>query len=87
MAVDPLSIACVPRHQRSYSSNTWREVRARQGFLMEVDLGDWLGRHLYVTGEYEPATTHVIAELLHPGRVFLDVGANLGYFSLLAAKR
>lgn len=67
--------------------DTWREIRTRYGFRIQVDLGDWLGRHLYVTGEYESATTHVIAELLNPGGVFLDVGANLGYFSLLAATR
>jgi FkbM family methyltransferase len=53
---------------------------------MRIRLGDWLGRHVYVTGEYEPATGAVIAELLKPGQTFVDVGANAGYFALLASR-
>jgi len=55
--------------------------------------------HLYVHGEHdrhvsrrvreegvwEPYETKVLLSLLGPGSVFLDVGANIGYFSLLAA--
>ncbi len=53
---------------------------------MEVDVSDWLGRHVYVTGEYEPATTKLIKNLLAAGGTFVDIGANVGYFTLLAAK-
>lgn len=34
---------------------------------------------------YEPAVTKLVEELLAPGDTFLDVGANIGYFSLLAS--
>ena len=34
---------------------------------------------------YEPATTHLFREFLTPGMVVVDIGANVGYFSLLAA--
>lgn len=40
---------------------------------------------MYFHGEYEPATTAVLRNHLHPGDVFVDVGANAGYFSALAA--
>jgi FkbM family methyltransferase len=36
-------------------------------------------------GEYEPATTAVIRAGLREGDTFIDVGANAGYFTLLAA--
>lgn len=36
-------------------------------------------------GDYEPEVAAVIAAILRPGDTFLDVGANLGYFTLLAA--
>jgi FkbM family methyltransferase len=36
---------------------------------------------------YEPATTAAVLELLGPGDVFVDVGANAGYFTVLAALR
>jgi len=39
-----------------------------------------------VVDRYERATTELFKQLLRPGMVFVDVGANIGYFSLLAAK-
>jgi len=53
---------------------------------MRVCTRDWLGRHVFTLGEYEPATARVIAALLRPGGTFVDVGANAGYFSLLASR-
>ena len=37
-----------------------------------------------LSNRYEPHVTSVVEQLLKPGDTFLDVGANLGYFSLLA---
>ena len=37
--------------------------------------------------DHEPLTRRTIAGLLRPGDTFLDVGANIGYFTLLAAGR
>lgn len=36
-------------------------------------------------GMYEPHVTRLIGEILQPGDVFYDVGANAGYFTLVAA--
>lgn len=38
-------------------------------------------------GIWEPYETSLVLALLAPGGVFVDVGANIGYFSLLAASR
>jgi FkbM family methyltransferase len=38
-------------------------------------------------GIWEPFETALVRDCLQPGQVFVDVGANLGYFSLLAAAR
>lgn len=43
--------------------------------------------HILLNGEYEPETTEVIIEILKPGMIFVDLGAHIGYFTLLAAKR
>lgn len=64
-----------------------RVVLTRHGFRYKADLGDWLGQYVYLTGAYEPPTSRVISELLHSGDTFIDVGANSGYFSLLASRR
>lgn len=37
-------------------------------------------------GTYEPEITHIIEKNLKKGDVFLDVGANIGYFSRIASR-
>ena len=64
-----------------------RLVNTRYGFKFNADLGDWLGQYVYLTGVYEPPTARVIAELLDQGETFIDVGANSGFFTLLASRR
>ncbi|MCE9552270.1 MAG: FkbM family methyltransferase [Planctomycetes bacterium] len=63
-----------------------RVVKTKHGFLMDLDLSDWLGQHVYVTGDYEDYTGRVLSSLISPGGTFLDVGANVGFFSLLASQ-
>jgi len=60
-------------------------VRTHYGFLYNADLGDWLGQYVYLTGCYEPPTARVIATLLNPNDTFIDIGANSGFFTLLAS--
>jgi FkbM family methyltransferase len=38
-------------------------------------------------GVWEPAETSYLQAVLRPGQTFVDVGAHVGYFSVLAAKR
>ena len=38
------------------------------------------------TGQWEEKTTKFIKDNLRPGQVFVDVGANVGYYTLLASK-
>jgi FkbM family methyltransferase len=71
--------------QRNVTNQTIRTVRTRHGFRMRLDVSEWLGRHIFVTGEYEPSTTSVFKACLKRGDTFIDVGANAGYFTLLAA--
>src|SRR5262249_23600411 len=42
---------------------------------------------LLLRGEWEPETSAALTRLLHPGMNFVDVGANMGYFTCLAARR
>jgi FkbM family methyltransferase len=48
----------------------------------EVQFGMWCGRE-----SYEIGSTTFFKSLLFPGAVFVDVGANVGYYSLVAAPR
>jgi protein-L-isoaspartate O-methyltransferase len=40
----------------------------------------------YLDGVGEPEVQAALQKYLHPGMVFYDIGANIGFFSLLAAR-
>lgn len=49
------------------------------------DSSDLLSRYVYYFGQWEPEVSRLIRHRLGPGRTFVDVGANLGWYTLLAA--
>jgi FkbM family methyltransferase len=55
------------------------------GADLELDLTNHVDRTIYM-GCYEPLNTSLFKRILQPGGTVVDVGANIGYFSLLAAK-
>lgn len=54
------------------------------GHYMFLDRHDSLGLSLHHT--HEPFQTQVVTGLLKPGDVFVDAGAHIGYYTLLAAR-
>ena len=56
-----------------------------RGFRISGRTDDMIQRHIYVFGVWEPAMSRWVEDYLREGDVFLDFGANIGYFSLLAA--
>lgn len=49
------------------------------------DPRDGIAREACFMGYYEPQETALMLQLMRPGMSFVDVGANWGYFTLLAA--
>jgi len=45
----------------------------------------FVSRRIREDGIWEPYETSLLLSMLRPGDVFVDVGANIGYFSILAA--
>lgn len=45
----------------------------------------FVSRRIAAEGIWEPYETSLVQRYLHPGAVFVDVGANIGYFTILAA--
>ena len=62
------------------------ETRTWFGARMAVSGGDMVGRYIAYFGIWEPSLTAWLAQRLKPGDTFVDVGANIGYFTLLASQ-
>ncbi len=72
-------------HVGQHASRKPRYARLRTGGRVAADVGDHLHRHMFFRGEYEPAVTRFMASIARPSWTVVDVGANVGYFSVLAA--
>jgi FkbM family methyltransferase len=55
------------------------------GLAFRCDLRDAIMREVCFTGRYEPQETALLQSVLRKGMTFVDVGANWGYFTLVAA--
>jgi FkbM family methyltransferase len=53
---------------------------------MELDPEEWLQIDLRASGRLEPRTTALFERILRPGDSYVDVGAHVGYHSLVAAR-
>jgi len=60
-------------------------IRTRYDVRFECDLTDKVTREIYYAG-FDRKDCRILKRLVKPGAVILDVGANVGYFSLLCAK-
>jgi FkbM family methyltransferase len=54
---------------------------------MWVDPRSTIGQAILVKGEFDPGVWRILDERLAPGSVLLDVGANVGYYTMLAANK
>jgi FkbM family methyltransferase len=61
-------------------------VRSRGGFRYCDNQETMMARCIYWFGHWEPTISAWMLRKLSPGDTFVDVGAHLGYFSLLAAR-
>jgi FkbM family methyltransferase len=92
--------AAKPELWRNFPSALLRNVRCRigatdvlrpvlldGGVRMRVDLRSGMGTSIYVYKCWEYPVTELLKAVLQPGMCFLDVGANVGYYSIVAAAR
>ncbi|WP_107058963.1 FkbM family methyltransferase [Streptomyces sp. NRRL B-1347] len=73
--------------------NPWLREHPRErvvdtvfGARFAVDTRDLIQRYLYLFGVWEPHMSRWLRGRLRPGDVFVDVGANIGYLSVLGAQ-
>jgi FkbM family methyltransferase len=71
---------------RSFASRWPFPVRVKitGGRQMYVDLRSRIGEGLFATGTFDIAAIEPALKALGPGATFIDIGANVGFYSLLA---
>lgn len=62
-----------------------RVTQTSTGHRFWIDPVSHFGGEVLETGIYEPVLTQLLNTLLRPNDIFVDVGANEGYFSVLAS--
>ncbi|MCP5142588.1 MAG: FkbM family methyltransferase [Chromatiales bacterium] len=63
----------------------WVNARLGNGMKVAIPWNDTAGRAIYSQGWFEPETVQLFERLFRPGWTFLDIGAHIGQYSLLAA--
>ena len=58
----------------------------RLGIKLWLDKNSYLQNKIINFGVWEKNSTKIIKKYLKPGDIFIDVGANIGYFTILASK-
>lgn len=59
---------------------TWNDL------LLFLHIDDWIQENLYFLGEYEKAELTSIEQFLNHDSIFIDIGANIGLYTLYASK-
>jgi FkbM family methyltransferase len=55
------------------------------GSNFQLHIDDWVQQNVFFLGEYEPAELKAIKPYLKEDSVFIDVGANFGWYSLFSS--
>ncbi len=71
---------------RGFAKSKWVAVDVLDRFVQWVDLHDAFVSQGCLQGEWEPSETAYFSARLNPGDVVIDAGANIGWFSLVAAR-
>lgn len=86
-ALGPLSVFA----QRAYMKLV-RLLKSERSFVtsfgctMRDDINDYIPMQIFFFGVWEPNLTQYMTETIKPGVTVVDVGANVGYYSLLMSR-
>lgn len=60
------------------------QTRYDRDFKIEVEVEEWIQQHIFFFGVYDAPSIKYIKKLLNPEDVFIDIGANIGTYSISA---
>jgi FkbM family methyltransferase len=69
------------------SSNVFKKITPYNFHILLNIQDKYIGRPLLMKGSYEQSTSETFLKYLKPDSCIIDIGANIGYYSLLAASQ
>ena len=75
------------KHRLLSAARRFLVAELEPGLYIRVADLEWVERNVIRHGSYERDTMEVFASLLAPGMTVFDVGANVGPYALVAARR
>jgi FkbM family methyltransferase len=72
--------------QVSYSRKTEYTVKANFGFKIKLNITRDVDKFFFLE-HFEPATLNFFSKLISSGNIVIDVGANIGIYTLIASKK
>jgi FkbM family methyltransferase len=61
-------------------------IKVEKNIKIDLDPSEFIQAHLYVFNTFEPATIKLLQHTLKVGGIVFDIGANIGYHSLIISK-
>lgn len=78
---------CDPAVDENWPKGPQPPVRGKHGVMMLLDLSNWGERRTYFSGTYfQEHLVLLLENLIRSGDIFIDVGANVGMITILAAR-
>lgn len=71
----------VADRRRAVRLKNWPQLQ----MIVHTTYDQFISRQIAEKGEWEPFETQIVAHFLRPGDVFVDIGANIGWYTLIAA--
>jgi FkbM family methyltransferase len=63
-----------------------KQIKLAHAGKMELQTNDYIDHWLYTGADFEPHVVSLFLKLINKGNNVLDIGANIGYFSLIASR-
>lgn len=70
---------------RLFENKGFVDIAELGGFSMVLHLDDFIARNIYIDGVFDAVSTAAMSRIIRPASVIFDVGANIGYYTLLLA--
>lgn len=79
--------SAIEKFGQNLDSPEFHDRKLYNGIVLECDLRDHVQQQIYFFGGYEPIEASLFLSLIQPGDCVLDIGANIGFYTLMLSQK